>query len=510
VIIRGAPAVARAAAPASEPAAEDNALADLAPTTAPATTQPKLPTPTADYEVYDWAVFVAEPLAPRANAVAAIKSTLPSFVVSRRPDSEPDERMQPMPIGIIRVTGGKSPSPKFDVLLTIKNGEFQGHWPKSESRNNRLLWSNLVADDAKPSLSQVDPKHWFNKLRDGESKYLSAQRDSRGERFLAYDAEPAITMPLKVEAAGQNGYRVSNTGSADVLNLEFYKGRDDGWHNAFVTTLPASSAAKAHPTSKPADDGQPRLAVGDSLTLTIENLGGGGATNNRTTKLGSNRALSVPMVGNVEIAGKTVEEAEQAITKKYADANIVVSKITLTIQGKQSAPAAAPTTGPAGPASEIPLSTSAVKDPKQLLDAWKERLADAGLPPTDNETFLDILSKYAIDSGRLTAVYRLDRKQMDDLLPLEIVPQPAKMARVGLVIVRNIDPQINEEITKLIKQLGDDDWATREEAQKKLATFGRAAKSALEKAAKEKDMEVVWRAEAVLRTIDPQKFQVPQ
>jgi hypothetical protein len=73
--------------------------------------------------------------------------------------------------------------------------------------------------------------------------------------------------------------------------------------------------------------------------------------------------------------------------------------------------------------------------------------------------------------------------------------------------VRNIDPQINDEITQLVKQLGDDEWSKREEAQKKLTAFGRAAKSALDKAAKEKDLEVVWRAEAVLRALDPQKYQ---
>ena len=38
------------------------------------------------------------------------------------------------------------------------------------------------------------------------------------------------------------------------------------------------------------------------------------------------------------------------------------------------------------------------------------------------------------------------------------------------------------------------------------AVVGRAAKSAVEKATKDKDLEIVWRAEAVLRAIDPQKF----
>jgi hypothetical protein len=102
----------------------------------------------------------------------------------------------------------------------------------------------------------------------------------------------------------------------------------------------------------------------------------------------------------------------------------------------------------------------------------------------------------------------LNQERMDELLPEEVVPVPAKSVRVGIVIVRNIDPEINKEIAVLIKQLGDEEWSKREEAQKKLVTFGRAAKSALDKAAKDKDMEIVWRAEAVLRAIDPMKFPI--
>ena len=45
----------------------------------------------------------------------------------------------------------------------------------------------------------------------------------------------------------------------------------------------------------------------------------------------------------------------------------------------------------------------------------------------------------------------------------------------------------------------------RGSAQKKLASLGRVAKNALEKATHDKDMEVVWRAEAALHEIDPQR-----
>ncbi len=159
---------------------------------------------------------------------------------------------------------------------------------------------------------------------------------------------------------------------------------------------------------------------------------------------------------------------------------------------------------------KLALATDVVSDPKQLLAAWKDRLAATGLPPTDSNLIQAILAKYALDPGQLTAVYMLDQKQMDDLIPEEVVPTPVKTVRVGLVIVRNIDPSINEEITALITQLGDDEWSKREEAQKKLATFGHAARSAIEKASHSKDMEVVWRSEAILHEIDPQKFPAQQ
>ena len=61
----------------------------------------------------------------------------------------------------------------------------------------------------------------------------------------------------------------------------------------------------------------------------------------------------------------------------------------------------------------------------------------------------------------------LDQKQMDDLIPEEVVPTPAKTVRVGLVIARNIDPQINDDIAALVKQLGDDEWSTREAARRR-------------------------------------------
>ncbi len=150
----------------------------------------------------------------------------------------------------------------------------------------------------------------------------------------------------------------------------------------------------------------------------------------------------------------------------------------------------------------IELSSTGQKDPATVLAPWKDKLAAAGLPPTDFALITSILQKHALDSKRLTAVYCLDANQMEELLPLEVTPQPRKTVRVGLVIVRNIDPAIITEIDSLIAQLGDDSWPKREAAFNALEQLGLAAKPKLEATLKNaKDPEVIYRLERLIAAL---------
>ncbi len=117
------------------------------------------------------------------------------------------------------------------------------------------------------------------------------------------------------------------------------------------------------------------------------------------------------------------------------------------------------------------------------------------------QTIVRILKTSALDDHHLTAVYELDSGEMDRLLPIEILPEPKKISRIGLVIVKDIDPGINDEINQFITQLGDDSWAKREAAQQALQKLGKAAQTQLEKASKSTDIEVASRAERLLALI---------
>ena len=94
----------------------------------------------------------------------------------------------------------------------------------------------------------------------------------------------------------------------------------------------------------------------------------------------------------------------------------------------------------------------------KLLEPWRGRLAAAGVTQRDQAVVLNILARYAFDPNRLTGIYRMDSAELDRLLPLEIVPQPKKISRIALVIVRGMDPALNAELDTLIKQLGDPSW----------------------------------------------------
>lgn len=162
-----------------------------------------------------------------------------------------------------------------------------------------------------------------------------------------------------------------------------------------------------------------------------------------------------------------------------------------------------PTTQPTTKPSQLhaQLASVAATQPSDLATPWKPKLIAAGISDSDAEVILKILAKSAFDSRRLTAISLLDETTLDRLFPLEVVPEPKKITRVGILIIKHADPAAGTEIDDLIAQLGDPAWAKRDQAYKALQKLGPAAQPKLREAAtKSKDLEIVWRAERLLQT----------
>jgi len=137
---------------------------------------------------------------------------------------------------------------------------------------------------------------------------------------------------------------------------------------------------------------------------------------------------------------------------------------------------------PARPADTALTFAPITGDDAALLSPWKAALSDAGVLPGDVDTVVSILRERGLAERWMTVIYRLDPPSSTGCLPLEIVPTPRKVVRVGLVIVRGLDPSINEEIDRLITQCGDPDYAKRKAATADLIALGQPAKTKVERA----------------------------
>jgi hypothetical protein len=162
---------------------------------------------------------------------------------------------------------------------------------------------------------------------------------------------------------------------------------------------------------------------------------------------------------------------------------------------------ASATTGPVPHNSAtLQLGTRPTSQPSVPL--WYNRMIAAGVDPAEAQMINRLMSRYVYDK-RMTAVYVLDDAEFDRLEPMEVVPQPSKISRFGLVIVLNVDPAAGNIVDDLIKQLGDEDWSKRDSAYRALATMGPAATAKLNTAKSDKDLEIAWRAERLL-ALNPQ------
>ena len=133
-----------------------------------------------------------------------------------------------------------------------------------------------------------------------------------------------------------------------------------------------------------------------------------------------------------------------------------------------------------------------------LPEPFLQSLREQGLADPEIAYVTATVKGLALLNDQSVVVYRMDREQLDYLLPLEITPEPEKLVRVGIVIVLNSDPDLPRHVEGIVEQLGDPKWKQREAAMAKLRKLGSAARQELQKAAKNTDLEIAYRAEILL------------
>ena len=429
-----------------------------------------------DFELHEWSVFVLDASQNRLNPDGFVTTTLPSFIDSRRQASPAETQNDPCPIGLIRLTGHADS--KVDVRLEVAGGKFLSYWPKPQTRSAQLLWRDLALSDTSGSgvLETLAGEKWYSGLRDDPSDYL-IPGEGPAERFLLFDVDIPYNCPLKVVGGSDHSMVVSNVGNTLLRDVRFYQPSNGAWLRAAIGDL-APPISNIKPTTQPA------------ATQT-------GATQNTTTRPSAQPAITQDPTSH----GPTTQSlTTQGPTTQGPDTQPAAMARAGTTQPSTTEPAAtqASATQPAPGTVTVRCASAPATQPAELAADWKPALQQAGVSEGDAALISRLIATEAFDAKRMTVVYLLESAEYDRILPLEVVPEPRKVTRLGIVIIKNADPSLGSELDDLIVQLGDPAWSKRDAATNAILKFGATAIPKLEAAAKNKDLEIVWRAEKLV------------
>jgi hypothetical protein len=157
-------------------------------------------------------------------------------------------------------------------------------------------------------------------------------------------------------------------------------------------------------------------------------------------------------------------------------------------------------------ASKAELADLAMKEvhgERWLADAANDlldRLQKAGLHADEAKGLVHTWKQDFFQGPQITLIYRLPQAQYDRMLPLTVTPAADKVVRVGLVQQFACDKALRDRIDALVKQLGAEDFATRDRASRALHELKKVAYTELQQQrAKATDPEVKARLDLILR-----------
>ncbi len=431
-----------------------------------------------EYEVHDLSLWAVEPTMPMANLRANYPSAFPAVVSSSRGPQPADGTRRVAPFGIIKFYG--RPTTNLDVDLRTIAGSFLAHWPAGESLPNRLRWTGMPSLDLVDKVDDesdfafVDEDHWFRKAREGEALFV--RRGARAERFLAYDAELGLQVPLQVLGGPDKYtlvYTAGYTSGAPLHDLLIARSTPQGRRVAWIDELSKTDMTKP---AKPAVDlfGTGKQAKPAAAGAKKE----APAKDKPATGLFGDTGRAKPATKASQETPAAKEAPKGAAEVKSAPAAVPAAGFEVTL----SAPL------PVGSPEAAALTTKSLSG----------RLQRAGLNAHEAELFVAHYEHALFDSEAIVILCRLDPSVIEEKIRLSIFPEPAKTVRVAMVLMRNVDPQFGSEIERLVAELGHAKYSVRESAQKRLTELGSLAFGPLYTALKNPDLEIVLRAERIL------------
>jgi len=455
----------------------------------------------ADYEIHELSLWGLDPTLELANHLQHYPSAMPGVVETDRSRTGQPGRLTPFSLLTFHGQAVKD----LELDLRVQNGRFLAHWLAAQSKSGRLRWIELVTTTEPVETAKeanVDAKHWFNQARKLDG--LNISHGARSERFLTYDCELKYTAAVKL-AGGSDVYQVTNLTTVPLADIYIVVPDGDKRRIGRLETL---AAGKPQPPARPA---QPQPAAGPPAAVPALPPGAVAppappaapaapatvpeAAPPEEKKEGPEKAddKDTPVGDEAKIDGETPEE-KPAATKPETTTEIKPDEKPGEVKSEAKPPTEEP-------GIDVVMSPPMADDSAELA-AIKELFADglrkSGLTAKEVELFMSMAAKSIFGANEMVIVYRLPAAVIEERLPLVAYPAPRKTVRVALMVVRNTDPRIKDEVQRLVAELGADDYSQREKAEKRLAELGRLAVPVLKTVLNSADPEVAYRAERIL------------
>jgi hypothetical protein len=511
-------------------------------------------------EVNEWSVWVGNPAQTAINASRVFRNAMPGIVGTSRPKLEEKElasRFPIAPVSVVQLFG--DPRKDVDIELRAKKGQFLAHWPAGTERGGRLQWFKSDLSQAAPEgtpQSYLPDSHWFGKLRDTDAA-LFLKSEAHYERFIAYDTELSLPIPLKLRG-GPDEYTLQNLTSHRLLDVALIAPTENGYRVGWLDELPAAVPEKDGDAKKKKDEAARKAT--DSQKA--EGLFKDAESKEKDKEKDETQAGPLPAEGGPDVRARLDQilnrpvtiDVEKAPRKEVLDliagqarfryelddptlakAEVDIGEsTTLKAAGIAARDALADVLGGAGLSYRVtetgslfittaarladeagkkgaviegppvkltlsqPLKPSNPSYRELTRDVYVRRLSGQGLRDEAVRSLLDQYGQALFEPRELIVLAHFSREALDETVILDVFPPPKKLARVALLAIHGIDPRLQDRARVLVKQLGDASSRARESAESLLLEMGPVAVPVLEDALGDKDIEIVFRAERLL------------
>jgi hypothetical protein len=512
--------------------------------------------PQTSVEVHEWSIWVGNPAQTTLNGTRVYNNSMPTSVGTSRPKFEEKDvasKFPIAPISVVQFFG--DPDRDVDIDLKVKKGAFLAHWPPSAERGGRLQWFKSDVTKTPPAgipQSYLPESHWLRKLRETDSA-LYLKNESRFERFVAYDTEVGVPVPVKLRG-GPDEYTLQNLTDRRLLDVAVIAPTENGYRVGWLDELPAATPDKPEdPKKKKADpaktktDSQKADAVfqeADTKATKDEDIPKLPAEGDANVRARVDQILNRQVNVNVEQAprkevldliasqarfryeldtrtiakadinlGQTMSLKAGGVAARDALADVLGSlglSYRVTEDGTLFITTAARLADEAGKKGSViegpsvkltlsqPLKASDPSYHEHTRDAYTRRLAGRGMRQEQVQFLLAQHGKAIFEPGELIVLAHFSREAIDEAVLLDVFPPPKKFVRTALLVIHGIDPRLQDRARTLVQQLGDASPKARESAESRLFELGPVAVPVLEDALTNKDIEIVFRAERLL------------